>query len=73
MISQAISDAYLDDPKHKQAVADWIDSEDFETVCDHAGVATPQMRSNIRSILQSKPAIARYKGRKLKDLVDKKN
>lgn len=73
MISQAISDAYLDDPKHKKEVAEWIDSEDFEIVCDHAGVATPQMRDNIRTILQSKSAIARYKGRKLKDLIDKKN
>jgi hypothetical protein len=73
VISQAVSDAYLDDYRHKQSVAEWIDTEDFETVCDFAGVATPQMRDNIRTILQSKPAIARYKGRKLKDLIDKKH
>lgn len=69
VISQAISDAYLEDMKPKLEVIQWIDTEDFETVCDCAAVNAERMRQHFVDILESKPAIARYKGRKLKDVL----
>jgi len=50
-------------------VIQWIDTEDFETVCDCAAVNAERMRQHFVDILESKPAIARYKGRKLKDVL----
>ena len=71
VISQAISDAYLNEPKERWAVMEWIYTEDFETVCDLADIDARIMRDNFYYILQAKSAIARYEGRKLKDLIDK--
>lgn len=71
MISQAISDAYLDDPKNKRNVIDWIDTEDFVSVCDHASVNPDFMKKKFKEILSMKPAIARFEGRKVKEVIDK--
>ena len=71
MISQAISDAYLNDEKDRFAVEQWLETEDFQTVCDLADICSSKMRDNFLHILNSKSAIARYVGRKLKDLIDK--
>ena len=71
MISQAISDAYLDDPKNKRNVIDWIDTEDFVSVCDHASVNPDFMKKKFKEILSMKPPIARFEGRRVKDLIDK--
>jgi hypothetical protein len=71
VISQAISDAYLDDVKQKEIVSDWIDTPDFDTVCDLASVSSGQMRKNFKEILLMKPAIAKMKGRLLKHLLEK--
>jgi uncharacterized protein len=71
VISQAISDAYLNDLKERDAVAHWINTKDFVTVCDLADIDWESMRENFQYILDSKAAVARYEGRKLKDLIDK--
>jgi len=71
VISQAISDAYLSYEREKCEVEEWIKTEDFETVCDLADLDTDKMRNNFIYILNSKPAIAMFEGRKLKDLIDK--
>lgn len=71
VISQAISDAYLDDIKQKEIVSDWIDTSDFDTVCDLASVGSNQMRKNFKEILLMRPAIAKMKGRLLKHLLEK--
>jgi hypothetical protein len=71
VISQAISDAYLDDIKQKETVSDWIDTSDFDTVCDLASVGSNQMRKNFKEILLMRPAIAKMKGRLLKHLLEK--
>lgn len=71
VISQAISDAYLNDPKEKDAVAHWITTKDFVTVCDLADIDWEPMKENFEHILSAKSPVARYEGRKLKDLIDK--
>tara|TARA_S200002703_G_scaffold24605_1_gene21352 strand:+ start:246 stop:461 length:216 start_codon:yes stop_codon:yes gene_type:complete len=68
-MSQAISDAYLDDPKPKEEVIEWLESDDFEVVCDHAAINAERMKAHFYDILSAKPALARYKGRKLKDVI----
>lgn len=72
VISQAISDAYLNEPKERDIIEVWIHSEDFVTVCDLADIDSDKMKNNFIYILEAKEAIARYEGRKLKDLIDKK-
>lgn len=71
MISQAISDAYLDDIKQKEIVSEWINTPDFDTVCDLASVGSNQMRKNFEEVLLMRPAIAKMKGRLLKHLLEK--
>ena len=73
VISQAISDAYLDDRRQKSEVVSWLDTEDFITVCDLADIDHRKMKNNFRYILTQKKPIARYEGRKLKDLIDRKS
>ena len=73
VISQAISDAYLNDEKEKNAVSEWLGTEDFVTVCDLADIDHEKMLNNFLYILTTKEPIARYEGRKLKDLIDKNN
>ena len=72
VISQAISDAYLNEPKEREIIEMWIHTEDFITVCDLADIDYDKMKNNFIHILESKPAVARYEGRKLKDLIDRK-
>jgi len=72
VISQAISDAYLNDPKERDVIEVWINSDDFTTVCDLADIDSEKMKNNFIYILNAKEPIARYEGRKLKDLIDKK-
>lgn len=72
MISQAISDAYLNDERERGAVELWIETDDFVTVCDLADMDWEKMKNNFIYILEAKEPIARYEGRKLKDLIDKK-
>ncbi len=72
MISQAISDAYLNEPKEREIIEMWIHTEDFITVCDLADIDYDKMKNNFIHILESKEPIARYEGRKLKDLIDRK-
>ena len=71
VISQAISDAYLDDVREKDAVAYWITTADFVSVCDLADIEWQAMQENLNHILSASSAVARYEGRKLKDLIDK--
>ena len=72
VISQAISDAYLNEPKERDIIEVWIHSEDFVTVCDLADIDSSKMKNNFIYILDAKEPIARYEGRKLKDLIDRK-
>lgn len=72
MISQAISDAYLNEPKERDIVSEWIHTDDFITVCDFAGIDHTKMKNNFIYILSAQDAIARFEGRKLKDLIDRK-
>ena len=67
VISQAISDAYLNEPKERDIIEVWIHSEDFVTVCDLADIDSSKMKNNFIYILDAKEPIARYEGRKLKD------
>lgn len=71
MISQAISDAYLDDIKQKEIVSEWINTPDFDTVCDLALVGANQMKKNFEEVLLMRPAIAKMKGRLIKHLLEK--
>jgi len=72
VISQAISDAYLNEPKERDIIEVWIHSEDFVTVCDLADIDSSKMKNNFIYILDAKEPIARYEVRKLKDLIDRK-
>lgn len=72
VISQAISDAYLNDERQKDDVIKWLRTEDFVTVCDLADIDHRKMKNNFLYILTQKEPIARYEGRKLKDLIDRK-
>jgi len=72
VLSQAISDAYLNEPKERDVIEVWIHSDDFITVCDFADIDHHKMKNNFIYILEAKEPIARYEGRKLKDLIDKK-
>lgn len=72
VISQAISDAYLNDIREKTSVVEWIGTDDFVIVCDLADIDHEKMLNNFHYILSAKVPIARYEGRKLKDLIDKK-
>tara|TARA_E500000318_G_scaffold29279_1_gene29253 strand:+ start:3642 stop:3860 length:219 start_codon:yes stop_codon:yes gene_type:complete len=71
VVSQAISDAYLEDLKQKKSVLEWINSPDFDTVCDLASLDTSKMKKNIIEILSMKPALAKMKGRLLKHLLER--
>tara|TARA_R100001163_G_C4928400_1_gene105441 strand:- start:276 stop:584 length:309 start_codon:yes stop_codon:yes gene_type:complete len=71
VISQAISDAYLDDIKHKQNVFEWLDTDDFDFVCDLAFMEANRLKKFFLELQQLKPPIARFKGRKFKELIDK--
>ena len=71
VISQAISDVYLDNPKHKLEVLEWVGTEDFETVCDLADLNPEFVAKAIRKIAEEKPAIARFNGREIKDIIEK--
>ena len=72
VISQAISDAYLNDPKERGVVEAWVHTDDFITVCDLADIDWEKMKNNFIYIFEAKEPIARYEGRKLKDLIDRK-
>jgi hypothetical protein len=50
---------------------EWLDTDDFETVCDLADLNPDFVKKAIRNIAESKPAIARFTGRKIKDVIDK--
>lgn len=50
---------------------EWLDTDDFETVCDLADLNPDFVKKVIRKIAESKPAIARFTGRKIKDVIDK--
>jgi hypothetical protein len=65
VISQAISDAYLDDQRNKIAVITWLETRDF------AALHPEQTKKHFYKILESKPAIARFIGRKLKDAIER--
>lgn len=71
VISQAISDAYLDDLKNKRNVQEWVGTEDFTAVCDLASMNPEYMKKIFNQILKMKPAIARFEGRRLKEIIDK--
>lgn len=71
VVSQAISDVYLDNPRHKLEVLEWLETDDFEVVCDLADLNADFVAKSIRNIAESKPAIARFYGRKVKDVIDK--
>ena len=71
VISQAISDAYLEDKKQKNIVSEWVQTQDFVTVCDFASVEFEQMKRNFEEILSMKPALAKMKGRLIKHLLEK--
>ena len=51
MISQAISDAYLNEPKERDIIELWVHSEDFVSVCDLADIDYDKMRNNFIYIL----------------------
>ncbi len=53
-------------------MAEWIGTDDFVIVCDLADIDHEKMLNNFHYILSAKVPIARYEGRKLKDLIDKK-
>ena len=44
MISQTISDAYLNEPKEREIIEMWIHTEDFITVCDLADIDYDKMK-----------------------------
>ena len=44
VLSQAISDAYLNEPKERDVIEVWIHSDDFITVCDFADIDYHKMK-----------------------------
>ena len=50
VISQAISDAYLNEPKEREIIEMWIHTEDFITVCDLADIDYDKMKNNFLHI-----------------------
>tara|TARA_A100001015_G_C15036920_1_gene736927 strand:- start:2138 stop:2296 length:159 start_codon:yes stop_codon:yes gene_type:complete len=50
---------------------EWVGTEDFETVCDLADLNPEFVAKAIRKIAEEKPAIARFNGRKIKDIIEK--
>ena len=71
VLSQAISDAYLNDRKQRQSVAEWIASNDFRTVCDFAFVDFFEMRKIFDNILSRRGEEAREEGREIKQLLER--
>ena len=73
MICQAISDAYLGNPKEKLSVSRWVLSEDFSHVCDLAELNSENLKKHFKIILTSKPIVARYLGEKLKRIIQNRS
>ena len=71
VLSQAISDAYLNDIKQRQSVEEWVASKDFRTVCDFAFVDFFEMKKIFNKILDTKGEEAREEGREIKQLLER--
>ena len=69
VLSQAISDAYLNDTKKRQSVVEWVASSDFKTVCDLAFVEVTEMRKFFKKILSLHSEEARDEGKDIKQLL----
>jgi predicted ATP-grasp superfamily ATP-dependent carboligase len=54
VVMQSAIDAASTNPKIKREVVEWMRSDDFEIVCDMAGMSHIQVRTDINKILGAK-------------------
>ena len=73
VVSQAISDAYLDKTGTlRDEVLEWMESEDFEIVCDLAFINPDGLKKNINRIVDMNRSEAKHVGRQMKELIDRR-
>lgn len=70
---QAISDLYLGSTKEKVSVAQWIESPDYEFVCDMAELNASKLKIHLQKIATSKPVVSRYLGERLKKTIQSRS
>jgi len=68
VIAQAIVDTYGQD-RYRTKVIYWLNSPDFNEVCDYANVDSEQMRKQIASICTLPPPLAKKYGKMLRDQI----
>jgi hypothetical protein len=73
VMCQAISDLYLGNPKEKLSVAQWMESKDYEDVCDMAELNASKLKRHLVEIATSKPLVARYLGERLKKTIQNRS
>lgn len=56
VVGQSVIDAASTDSAIREEVVDWLNSEDFPSVCDMAGLRPAQVKAVIVSILTDKDA-----------------
>jgi hypothetical protein len=68
VLGQAIRDVYHEDNARKEVIR-WLDTDDFEVVCDYAEVDPVQMREQIASLCRLPLPLARKYGKMLRTFV----
>ena len=61
VVMQCAIDAASTNPKIKREVVEWMRSDDFEIVCDMAGMSHLQVRHDINAILAAPTQTAAFK------------
>ena len=59
--------------KEKLSVAKWIESPDYEFVCDMAELNASKLKIHLKKIATSKPMVSRYLGERLKKTIQNRS
>jgi hypothetical protein len=73
VMCQAISDLYLGSTREKLSVSKWIESPDYEFVCDMAELNASKLKIHLKKIATSKPIVSRYLGERLKKTIQNRS
>ena len=73
VICQAISDSYLGNHHERLSVGRWVNSCDFEDICDMAELNAYHLKKHFKEILVSKPIVSRYLGERLKRVIQNRS
>lgn len=66
VLGQAVRDIYDVSARVREETLAWLQSTDFETVCDYACVDAENMRDQLISLASLPPAMARKYGSQLR-------